>query len=247
MMVVEVMEVIVMAVVVVVSGMVVVAVVTGMVVVVADGWLSVPADGGDGLKQECGEALELWLGEVGHCTIDGEEDFTKPPPQPPPPPVPPPPTAPPSEHHHHHHQQLPPQEPHPALGLEDEAAWGPLTSHPTAPLTHLETLTHSTFMQKSELGGDGAVGVGVGGMPAEELAVEAVIPPPTPWFPCPQCGKSFRTRITLTRHEKIHKGNAFPCPLCPKVFYQVSNVKYHVHAVHGRQYETPVRGSHEAL
>ncbi|XP_076030064.1 uncharacterized protein LOC143018520 isoform X6 [Oratosquilla oratoria] len=57
------------------------------------------------------------------------------------------------------------------------------------------------------------------------------------WYACTTCGKQFRTRVTLSRHEKIHTGKAFTCPHCPKVFYQVSNIKYHVRAVHGTTYE----------
>lgn len=90
--------------------------------------------------------------------------------------------------------------------------------------------------------GGGGVGVVPGGAGMQVKHVAMPRAHNYPFFPCPQCGKSFRTRVTLSRHEKIHKGNAFPCPVCPKVFYQVSNVKYHVHAVHGRQYEAPNKG-----
>ena len=166
--------------------------------------------------------LDLWWGEVG----GGANDTII---QPPPPPLPPPPLAPP-----------PPPPPPPSSSNEEGEGWSAFPSQPTAPLTHLETLTHSTFLNKSEMQKENTIQL-------SDIGSDVSLPPPTPWFPCPQCGKSFRTRITLSRHEKIHKGNAFPCPLCPKVFYQVSNVKYHVHAVHGRQYETPVRGgSNEA-
>ncbi|XP_066967537.1 zinc finger protein chinmo-like isoform X9 [Macrobrachium rosenbergii] len=95
-----------------------------------------------------------------------------------------------------------------------------------APLSHLETLAQSAFVREAELV-----------MDAGEVTLRqnaSLRNNDRPWFCCPQCGKGFRTRVTLSRHEKIHTGKAFPCPMCPKVFYQVSNVKYHVHAVHGK-------------
>ncbi|KAK4297229.1 hypothetical protein Pmani_030347 [Petrolisthes manimaculis] len=143
----------------------------------------------------------------------------------------------------------------------EDCAWGPFN-----PLSHLESLTHTTFSRKCDVmaggeasvvmggvggiihggggGGTGGVLVSGGGVPVEHVPMSRT--QNYPFFPCPQCGKSFRTRVTLSRHEKIHKGNAFPCPMCPKVFYQVSNVKYHVHAVHGRQYEAPSKGGTQA-
>ncbi|MPC33730.1 Zinc finger protein 3 [Portunus trituberculatus] len=203
---------------------------------------------GDGMKQESGEMLEVWWGEVGPgCSLEGDDVLNPPPPQPPP--LPPPPQQQQQHHHHHQHQQpsiddtwatFPPTEPELLPPPQPPQPHQPPPQATTAPLTHLETLTHSTFLPKSE----GNVEVNQ----QDELTQDIpAVPPPTPWFPCPQCGKSFRTRITLSRHEKIHKGNAFPCPMCPKVFYQVSNVKYHVHAVHGRQYTAPVKGTHESV
>ncbi|XP_071531753.1 uncharacterized protein [Panulirus ornatus] len=167
-----------------------------------------PGGGGARVKQETGEVLKMWWGDP-----EGEVGGTgKASPPSPPPPSPPPP---------------PPHTTTTATStVELGATWTPFNP---APLTHLESLAHSTSSRKSE--------VMVGG----EVTVGRALPPNAPWFPCSHCGKSFRTRVTLSRHEKIHTGNAFPCPVCPKVFYQVSNVKYHVHAVHGRQYEPPPR------
>ncbi|XP_068233509.1 zinc finger and BTB domain-containing protein 22-like [Palaemon carinicauda] len=111
----------------------------------------------------------------------------------------------------------------------------PLDPALLAPLSHLETLAQSSFVRDSKLVMDSA----------EEVKLKqnaSLWNSDRPWYCCPHCDKGFRTRVTLSRHEKIHTGKAFPCPVCPKVFYQVSNVKYHVHAVHGWNYQPAPRG-----
>ena len=106
----------------------------------------------------------------------------------------------------------------------------------TTSLNHLQTLVttdlfqlpdtcHDTFSNPMELSAAGF------------LSSRLINTYNGPWFQCKECNKSFRTKVTLSRHEKIHKGNAFQCPKCPKIFYQVSNIKYHVKAVHGVLYD----------
>ncbi|XP_069980029.1 protein bric-a-brac 2 isoform X7 [Penaeus vannamei] len=199
-----------------------------------------PGGGGARVKQESGEVLEVWWGEPGGAV--GSSGRAPPPlpaaaavtsSTPPPPPLPTPtaitsPSSTPSTT---------------TTRVPEVPTWTPFSPPPMAPLSHLESLTHTTFTRV------GDVVVGAGGA-ATEAAVAVggrALAVNRPWFPCPQCGKRFRTRVTLSRHEKIHTGNAFPCPVCPKVFYQVSNVKYHVTAVHGRQYEPPPRSQESAL
>jgi len=47
-------------------------------------------------------------------------------------------------------------------------------------------------------------------------------------YPCPRCGKTFKTRVNLYTHEKRHEPPTLKCTYCPKLFHTRSNWQVHV-------------------
>ena len=49
-------------------------------------------------------------------------------------------------------------------------------------------------------------------------------------FPCPECGKKFKSNYDLNRHrDTVHLGNKPPCPYCGK---HLANIRQHIRVVH---------------
>ena len=67
-------------------------------------------------------------------------------------------------------------------------------------------------------------------------------------FLCPDCGKAFPTRESLTRHSRVHQEPTERCPLCPmevgetrkrKVLYTKRKLKKHILEVHDKSRKCP--------
>ena len=49
-------------------------------------------------------------------------------------------------------------------------------------------------------------------------------------FPCPECGKKFKSNYDLNRHrDTVHLGNKPCCPFCGK---HLANIRQHIRVVH---------------
>jgi KRAB domain-containing zinc finger protein len=46
-------------------------------------------------------------------------------------------------------------------------------------------------------------------------------------FECTKCEKSYKSRNSLTAHQRMHDGTAFACDLCEKQFYHKAHLKQH--------------------
>lgn len=49
---------------------------------------------------------------------------------------------------------------------------------------------------------------------------------------CGECGKTFRCRDSLRRHQKLHRGTALPCPSCTRLFVQRGDLNRHIRRRH---------------